>query len=43
MQLDLLIPKFQNTLDMRYNKVDSKAAAPIVHAATGSTLFEGVV
>ncbi len=36
-------PKFQNAPDMSYNKDDSNAAAPIENAATGSTLFEGVV
>ena len=35
--------KFQNALDMSYNKDDSIATAPIGNAATGSTLFEGVV
>lgn len=35
--------KFQNALDMSYNKDESNTITPIGNAATGSTLFEGVV
>jgi hypothetical protein len=42
MQLDCL-SKFQNTPDMSYNKDNSNTITPIGIAATGSTLFEGVV
>ena len=36
-------PKFQNTPDISYNKYDNNTITPIGNAATGSTLFEGVV
>jgi hypothetical protein len=35
--------KFQNALDMSYNKDKGNSITPIGIAAKGSTLFEGVV